>query len=58
MSFGMTSYVTDTDIKPGFRTDHSRINLTLIIEANERGRGFWKLNCSLLTDKEYIGTII
>ena len=57
VSFDMTSYIKHTDIKPGFRTDHSKINLTLATESNERGKGFWKLNCSLLSDKEYIDQI-
>ena len=53
----MSSHISDTDIKPGYKTDHSKINLSLITEINERGRGFWKLNCSLLSDKEYVELI-
>ena len=42
-----------TDIKPGHRSDHSIINLTLKILNDVRGKVFWKLNTSLLRDSEY-----
>ena len=42
-------------IKPGIMSDHSLINITLdLIETKKRGKGFWKLNNSLLTDMDYI----
>ena len=47
-------YVHDTNIIPGFRTDHSSILLKLKLYDNERGRGYWKLNNSLLKDRKYI----
>ena len=47
-------YVHDTSIIPGFRTDHSSILLKLKLHDNERGRGYWKLNNSLLKDRKYI----
>ena len=47
-------YVMDTNINPGYRTDHSSILLKLKIINNERGRGYWKFNNSLLKNKEYI----
>ena len=47
-------YVHDTSIIPGFRTDHSSILLKLKLYDNERGRGYWKLNNSLLKDRKYI----
>ena len=46
-----------TDIAPGYRTDHSLITLTCRPITNERGRGYWKLNTSLLKDKEYIDQV-
>ena len=51
----------NTDIVPGYKTDHSMITLQLSLHSNLRGRGFWKLNTSFLKDEEYakqIGTII
>ena len=41
---------SDTDIIPGFKTDHSMITLNLSLHSNPRGNGFWNLNTSLLTD--------
>ena len=36
-------------------SDHSLINITLdLIESKKEGRGFWKFNNSLLTEKDYI----
>ena len=47
-------YVMDTNINPGYRTDHSSILLKLKFINNERGRGYWKFNNSLLKNKDYI----
>ena len=44
----------DTSLNPGYRTDHSSILLKLKIINNERGRGYWKFNSSLLKNKDYI----
>lgn len=50
-------YVTDSDIIPGYRTDHSAIILKFKFQENERGKGYWKFNNSLLKDKTYIEEI-
>ena len=47
-------YVMDTNINPGYRTDHSSILLKLKFINNARGRGYWKFNNSLLKNKDYI----
>ena len=49
--------VASADILPGFKTDHSLITLNISLQSNPRGRGFWKLNTSLLTDTDYIDMI-
>ena len=37
------------------KTDHSAIVIELQdVEDKVKGPGFWKLNCSLLNDKEYV----
>lgn len=51
------SDVTLADILPGFKTDHSMIILKISLHSNPRGRGYWKLNTSLLTDTDYIDLI-
>ena len=41
--------VTNTDIVPGYKTDHSMITLDLSLHANSRGPGLWKF----LTETAY-----
>ena len=49
--------ITDADISPGHKTDHSMISLRLSIHSNHREPGFWKLNTSLLSDIEYVNLV-
>ena len=53
-SFECFLYVYATNIIPGYRTDHSGVTLELTLNENERGRGYWKFNNSLLKDHSYI----
>lgn len=48
------SQLLKSAIKPGYRTDHSVCFLKLGHKKQARGRGFWKLNTSLLRDTEYV----
>ena len=48
------SFIEDSDIVPGYRTDHSGITIKLKLQENERGKGYWKFNNTLLKDKKYI----
>lgn len=58
ISIHMTYDIENTDIKPGIRSDHSILNLSFKIQnTQERGRGFWKFNASLLHDIEYVEKI-
>ena len=41
-------------IRPGYRSDHSFVELNLITSHFVKGRGVWKFNCSLLKNKEYL----
>ena len=47
-------YVMDTNIHPGYRTDHSSIKLKLNFINTEGGRGYCKSNNHLLNNKDYI----
>ena len=48
----------NTDIAPGYKTDHSLVTLQISTHNNMRGQlGFWKLNTSFLKDEEYIKKI-
>jgi hypothetical protein len=51
---------TDISIEPGVYSDHSIISIKITANTNTketRGRGLWKLNTSLLKDKDYIARI-
>ena len=50
-------FVTDTDIVSGYRTDHLGIILKLKLLENERGKGYWKFNNTLIKDDLYIEEI-
>ena len=41
-------------IKPGYRTDHSCLTMTVQVIDMEKGPGIWKINESILQDSEYI----
>ena len=53
-SANLLEFIDKCCIKPGYRSDHSLIELTLVTCKTERGRGLWKFNCSFLKDKEYL----
>ena len=46
-----------TKILPGYHSDHSLVLLNLDINTPRKGRGFWKLNTSLLSDPNYVSRI-
>ncbi len=47
----------DTDILPGYRSDHSLVMLKLKFGKNIKHNTFWKFSCSLLRDKEYLDQV-
>ena len=57
ISENMFQFVTDTKISPGYRADHSGITLKLKLIDSERGRGYWKLNNTLLKVKDNVSLI-
>jgi len=46
----MLNMVHKVEIDSGFLSNHSLVKLCFKAENCQRGPGFWKLNCSLLTD--------
>ena len=51
----MYELVTGTDIIPAIKTDQSAILLEFCNNVNDvKGPGYWKMNCSLLEDDDYI----
>ncbi|KAK3084078.1 hypothetical protein FSP39_007782 [Pinctada imbricata] len=53
----LMNIVESSQISPGYRTDHSLIEICLKFENQEKGRGFWRFNNSLLRDKKYIDKV-
>ena len=53
----LLSIVKDVKILPGYRTDHSYIELELQITKFEKGKGFWHFNNSLLKDTVYVNKV-
>ena len=49
--------VKETNILPGYRSDHSMITLKFRGSERKKNKLFWKFNNSLLKDKEYIKTV-
>ena len=57
VSHSLSSDVKNASINPGYRSDHSIVNLSLKKIEFKRDRTYWKFNNSLLTDKEYVSKI-
>ena len=49
----LSTFVTNADIKAGYRTDHSMITLTLTLGKESKNKLLWKFNNSLLKDKHF-----
>ena len=52
-----TDLVQNCQIKPGYRSDHSRVDMDIILDTFKQGRGIWKFNCSLLRNPDYLKLI-
>ena len=48
----LSDLVNSCGIRPGYRTDHSIVELTLTLCKFKRGKGKWKFNCSLPKPKK------
>ena len=59
--FLISDHISNNNIKistsPCTLSDHYWINFSIISHKNRKGRGFWKLNTSLLEEEEYIKLI-
>ena len=42
------------EIIPGIGSDHSFVEMSILLENSIRGRGYWKFNTSLLQDKKFL----
>ena len=53
----MSDIVKSCDIKAGYRSDHSIIELELLMNKFIKGKGIWKFNNSLLKHQDYLTLI-
>ena len=56
-SSSFTDLVNKTDIIPGYRSDHSILQLDILLNKFYRGKGSWKFNTNLLKDINYLKLI-
>ena len=56
-SYSLSSFVYSIKFENSYRSDHSPVVLLCILTELKKGRGIWKFNNSLLTDKDYIQLI-
>ena len=57
ISNSLEGYVKDTNIQPGYRSDHSIVTLRMDIAKQPRGKGLFKFNASLLNDANYVNLV-
>ena len=53
ISNNMATKIKTSDTLPGFGSDHAAPALTINLTKKKGGRGFWKLNTSLLAEEAY-----
>ena len=57
VSVPFAQMVDTCQIKPNIRCDHSLVCMEFAFNFSKKGPGFWKLNTSLLKDKDYVQRI-
>ena len=58
ISNSLSDNVSNVDMISAITTDHSAIKIEFQdVDDKVKGPGFWKLNCSLLNDKQYVDEI-
>jgi exonuclease III len=56
-SANVLNQCTNSTIGPGIRSDHSYVKMEIALDDTPRGRGFWKLDCTLLENQKFIEEI-
>ena len=54
MSENLVQLLDNSQIVPGFQTDHSIVVTTFTLCEMKKGPGYWKLNTSFLKDHNYV----
>ena len=57
VSQGLSESVINSTYIPAYRTDHAAFFLAIENSKNERGRGYWKFNCALLQNADFVKEI-
>ena len=57
ISSSLTDLISDFDIKAGYKSDHSILELNMCLNKSVQGKGLWKFNTDLLKDLEYVHLI-
>ena len=56
-SHSLFDKIKSSNIVPGYQSDHSAVTVAIELNKIERGKGYWKMNCSHLKNPEYIELI-
>lgn len=54
ISQSLFQFIVKNDIIPGFRSDHQFLVVGLSLFQTDRGKGFWKMNCTIIKNPEFI----
>ena len=54
VSAGLDQRIKAVEYIPGIKTDHRALYILLQTSPNDRGRGYWKMNCNLLRNQEFL----
>ena len=57
VSLSNAGRISNADILPAYKTDHSLCKIYINYHSNPRGPGFWKLNSSLLSEVDNVNAI-
>ena len=57
VSIVLYTKLVNTNILPGYRTDHSLITMSITMSNFTKGNSYWTFNNSLLTDIEFVRAI-
>ena len=54
ISSPLTDLISNIEIRAGYKSDHSILYMSILINKFERGKGVWKFNTELLKDESYL----
>ena len=53
-NFQKLAFLLEKSVVPSYKSDHSIISIEYNSEIQARGKGFWKVNSSLLHDRDFV----